>query len=99
MKCPMWNSIFCRNCDERSYGCKGEVTEEVMEVVNKRFDELFPKSPKKRKQKKGYIWIPCYKRKKKYGQRKTVTVNGYWRKTEPRKKVYIEVEDEKDGTG
>ena len=52
------------------------------------------------KQKKGYIWISCYKRRKKHGQRKVVEVKGYWRKVKPREKVYIEVEDvEKEVVG
>jgi len=44
------------------------------------------------KQKKGYIWISSYKRRKKHGQRKVAEVKGYWRKVKPREKVYIEVE-------
>lgn len=33
------------------------------------------------RQRKGYVWIESYTRKKKHGQRKCVTVIGYWRKT------------------
>jgi len=46
------------------------------------------------KQRKGYVWIECYKRKKMYGKRKRVAIEGYWRKVKPRKKVYIDVDKE-----
>lgn len=48
------------------------------------------------KQKKGYVWIESYTRKKKHGQRKCLIVKAHWRKQQPRKKVYIEIEDDKD---
>jgi len=40
--------------------------------------------------------INSYKRRKKNGFRKVVTVSAYERKVKPKKKVYIEVEDEED---
>ena len=42
--------------------------------------------------------VKPYKRRKKWGQRKVVSVSGYQRNIKRKEKVYIEIEDEKDET-
>ena len=46
MKCPYFNTFFCINkrtgCDQKIYGCKGEIPEDMKVEIEKAFNNWKP---------------------------------------------------------